>query len=146
MAIKSVRVSVGGRWYTVEIEDLSHSPIRVRVEGEIFHVEVEGLPRANVASRKTAPSQSPTPVRPPNVETTRRAPVSSNLICSPMPGRVMAVMVRPGDRVAPGQEVCVVEAMKMEQSIQVSREGVIKAVYVRPLQQVGADDPLVELE
>ena len=44
MALKSIRVRVGERWYTVEVEDLSTSPIKVIVEGETFYVEVEGQP------------------------------------------------------------------------------------------------------
>ena len=63
-----------------------------------------------------------------------------------MPGRVLSIMVRPGDRVSAGDEVCVVEAMKMEQSIRVGREGVIKTIHVQPLDSVRANDPLIELE
>ncbi len=63
-----------------------------------------------------------------------------------MPGRVMSITVRPGQRVSAGEEVCVVEAMKMEQSIRASRAGVIKAIHVQPLDSVSADDPLIELE
>ena len=58
----------------------------------------------------------------------------------------MSILVRPGDRVSAGDEVCVVEAMKMEQSIRSPRDGVIKAVHVQPLDTVSADDPLIELE
>ncbi len=144
MAAKSIRVKVGDRWYTVEVEDLSTSPITVTVEGETFYVEVEGLPRSRPtyerATLPRAPRSAPPPARSP------ASRLSEKVIRSPMPGRVMAVMVRPGDTVSPGQEVCVVEAMKMEQSIRASRGGIIKAVHVKPLQQVGADDPLVELE
>ena len=63
-----------------------------------------------------------------------------------MPGRVMSISVRPGQRVSAGEEVCVVEAMKMEQSIRAPRAGVIKAIHVQPLDPVSADDPLIELE
>ena len=63
-----------------------------------------------------------------------------------MPGRVISIMVRPGDQVAAGDELCVVEAMKMEQSIRTGQDGVIKAVHVQPMDSVSANDPLVELE
>jgi biotin carboxyl carrier protein len=63
-----------------------------------------------------------------------------------MPGRVMSILVRPGDRVSAGDEVCVVEAMKMEQSIRSPRDGVVKTVHVQPLDSVNANDPLIELE
>ena len=141
MALRTVRVKVGERWYTVEVDNISTSPLRVTVEGETFDVEVEGLPQANpTAISPRTPQQGPPQVRPPPPG------VSEKIIRSPMPGRVVAVNVRPGDTVSPGQEVCVVEAMKMEQSISTSQGGVIKVVHVRPLQQVGADDPMVELE
>ena len=144
MAVRSIRVKVGARWYTVEAEDLATSPVRVTVDGETFDVEVEGLSRARAAPRKATlprmPRQEPPQGRPP-------APwVSEKVLRSPMAGRVVAVNVRPGDTVFQGQEVCVVEAMKMEQSIRTSQGGVIKEVHVQPLQQVGADEPLVELE
>ncbi len=58
----------------------------------------------------------------------------------------MSILVRPGQRVSSGDEVCVVEAMKMEQSIRSPRDGVIKAVHVQPMDTVNADDPLIELE
>ena len=45
-----------------------------------------------------------------------------------------------------GAEVCVVEAMKMEQSIRAFRDGVVKAVHVQPMDSVSANDPLIELE
>ena len=143
MAVRSVRVKVGDRWYTVEVEDLSASPIRVMVDGEAFYVEVEGRQRPRSAPRKattrtsrTAPTQAGRPA----------PPVSDKIIRSPMPGRIVAVTVRPGDSVSAGQEVCVVEAMKMEQSIRATTAGVVKAVHTKPMEQVGADEPLVELE
>jgi propionyl-CoA carboxylase alpha chain len=58
----------------------------------------------------------------------------------------MSILVRPGDRVSSGDEVCVVEAMKMEQSISSPRDGVVRTVHVQPLDTVNANDPLVELE
>lgn len=63
-----------------------------------------------------------------------------------MPGRVIAIRVRPGDRVAAGDEVCVVEAMKMEQSIRAAQDGVVKGIFVQPMDSVGANDALIELE
>ncbi len=63
-----------------------------------------------------------------------------------MPGRVLAVMVRPGDQVSAGDEVCVVEAMKMEQTIRADRSGVVRTIHVQPMDSVSTNDPLIELE
>ena len=71
---------------------------------------------------------------------------SDDILRSPMPGRVISILVRPGDRVSAGDEVCVVEAMKMEQSIRTHRDGIIKTIYIQPMDSVTTDDPLIELE
>lgn len=49
-----------------------------------------------------------------------------------MPGKILTVRVRLGDRVTYGQELCVLEAMKMEQIIRSPRDGVIDSVNVVP--------------
>ena len=41
MALTNLRIKVGEHWYTVQVGDLSHSPVQVTVEGEFFEVEVE---------------------------------------------------------------------------------------------------------
>jgi len=77
---------------------------------------------------------------------TTGASFSDNILRSPMPGRVISILVRPGDSVSTGDEVCVVEAMKMEQSIRAHRDGIVKTIYVQPMDPVKTDDPLIELE
>jgi len=148
LAVTTLRIKVGEHWYTVEIGDLSQSPLEVTVEGETFYVEVEGLGGTPAPGpRRGRPGQQPiTP--PPAPLQSRGAPgtASDKILRSPMPGRVIAIMVRPGDRVAAGDEVCVVEAMKMEQSIRAVQAGVIKRIHVQPMDSVSASDPLIELE
>ena len=142
MAVTNLRVKVGDRWYSVQVGDLGHSPVEVTVDGETLYVEVEGLPES--------PPPAPRRGRPPDIARPsprlRPAHPTDNIIRSPMPGRVIAIMVRPGDQVSAGAEVCVVEAMKMEQSIRAFRDGVVKAVHVQPMDSVSANDPLIELE
>ena len=147
MAVTTLRIKVGEQWYTVEIGDLNQSPLEVTVEGETFYVEVEGLaPPATGARRgRTSQRQAVPPAAP---ASGRAAPSASSdkILRSPMPGRVISIMVRPGDRVAAGDEVCVVEAMKMEQSIRAVQAGVVKTIHVQPMDSVNASDPLIELE
>jgi biotin carboxyl carrier protein len=65
---------------------------------------------------------------------------------TPMPGRVTAVAVSPGQRVARGDELVVVEAMKMENALRAPRDGVVRAVHVATGDAVAPGRPLVELE
>jgi biotin carboxyl carrier protein len=63
-----------------------------------------------------------------------------------MPGKVLAVKVAPGQRVVKGEELLVVEAMKMENALRAPRDGTVKAVNARAGEMVGPASVLVELE
>lgn len=71
---------------------------------------------------------------------------TSKLVVSPMPGAVFSIKVAVGDEVAPGQEVAVVEAMKMQNALRAVNAGKVKAVKVKPGQTVVADQVLIEFE
>jgi 3-methylcrotonyl-CoA carboxylase alpha subunit len=65
---------------------------------------------------------------------------------APMPGKVTAVKVAPGQAVGKGQELLVVEAMKMENALRAPRDGQVKAVHVVVGDMVSPGVVLVELE
>ena len=145
MAVTTLRIKVGDNWYNVEIGELTHSPVEVTVEGETFLVEVEGLPSPPPTRPRRGRTQSAGIVAPPPARGAS-GDSSDNIIASPLSGRVISILVRPGDQVSAGQEVCVVETMKMEQSIRAHRDGVVKEIAVQPMDTVRTNDPLIELE
>lgn len=65
---------------------------------------------------------------------------------APMPGKVIAVKVAPGDTVGKGDELLVVEAMKMENAVRAPRDGRVKTVSARVGDMVSPGTVLVELE
>jgi len=65
---------------------------------------------------------------------------------SVMPGRVVTLLVQPGDAVRAGQGVVVVEAMKMENTIGASRDGRVADIRVRAGEAVEAGTTLVVIE
>lgn len=67
-------------------------------------------------------------------------------ILSPMPGAVVSVAVQVGDTVVDGQELCIIEAMKMQNILKSEREGVIKSVNVKSGDSVTVDELLIEFE
>ena len=141
--MKQVRVKIGERWYTVEVEEPLGSPARVTVEGETFLVEVDRGVSRRSHSRTFRP-----PVGAPAARggAGGQSAAADGIIKSPMSGKVLAIRVKPGGKVVSGEEVCVVEAMKMEQSIRAPRAGTVKKIHVKPLQQVNIHAPLVELD
>jgi biotin carboxyl carrier protein len=60
-----------------------------------------------------------------------------------MPGTIISVAVRVGDQIARGDELCVLEAMKMRNSIKAARDGRVAEVMVSPGTKVAFGDPLV---
>lgn len=76
----------------------------------------------------------------------KKQPITGHVISAPMPGRVLSVKVKPGDTVKRNQELLVLEAMKMENSIMADKPGVIKQILAGEGESVGADAPLVEFE
>ena len=66
-------------------------------------------------------------------------------IAAPMPGLVVAIRVRLGERVEPGQPVAVVEAMKMQNELVAQRGGVVSEVLVAERATVGAGQVLLKL-
>ncbi|MGH3623256.1 MAG: acetyl/propionyl/methylcrotonyl-CoA carboxylase subunit alpha [Sciscionella sp.] len=82
-------------------------------------------------------------------ETSRLAAARADLgpgahgpVTSPMPGTVLLVAVAEGDRVLAGQQLVVVEAMKMEHSITTTVDGTVSELHVRTGQSVRLNEPL----
>ena len=71
---------------------------------------------------------------------------SDKILRSPMPGVVVDVAVKPGDKVTAGTVVLTLEAMKMRNNLRTEVDGVVKAVKVNVNQTVDDDAVLIEFE
>ena len=131
---RRMRVQVGEQWYVVEMDDIQTNPVRVLVDGEPLEIEVEGLPKGETPDLPTAASSS---VDAPAGQMTQ--------VQSPMAGVIVSVAVKVGDRVSAGDQVCVLEAIKLQQSIRAPVAGVVRAIKAEPGQSVSTGDVLVEL-
>jgi biotin carboxyl carrier protein len=92
----------------------------------------------------------PDPGSPPDVDAAahagRSGPAEQSALTAPMPGTVIAVHVKEGDRVEARQTLCVLEAMKMETPVASPYEAVVRAVHVQEGDRVAGGALLVELE
>jgi len=61
-----------------------------------------------------------------------------------MPGKVISVAVKNGQEVQDGQEICVIEAMKMQNLIKSERIGTLKLVNIKPGDTIDLNHTLVE--
>ena len=67
------------------------------------------------------------------------------VLLAPMPGNIFSISVKKGQTVAAGQEVCVIEAMKMQNIFYAQKDGVVKDVYVKQGDSVQAEQKIYEL-
>lgn len=71
---------------------------------------------------------------------------TSNLLLCPMPGMLVSVAVEEGDHVELGQELCVVEAMKMQNVLRSEKKGTIKAIKRKAGESLKVDEIILEYE
>jgi 3-methylcrotonyl-CoA carboxylase alpha subunit len=75
----------------------------------------------------------------------RRERHDTGALEAPMPGRVSAVKMKVGPRVTKGEELLIVEAMKMENALRAPRDGVVRAVHASVSEMVAPGRVLVEI-
>ena len=137
-------VTVRGKQYTVEIPDLRARPVRALVDGEVVEVDVAPIP-VTASTPVVAPAPVPAPEVQPAPVQNAPLPVAVEEIQAPLPGTVVSIGVSEGERVTHGQELCVLEAMKMNNPIRANRAGVIAKIFVTVGQQVQHGAPLMAL-
>jgi biotin carboxyl carrier protein len=142
--VGTYEIIVNGTVYVVELGDVSYSPIQVTVNGEVKTVsfkEVQAGTQPTAAPAVVVEKPVATPVK-------KVAPsaVAGTKINAPMPGKILSVTVKVGDKVKEGDTVCTLEAMKMEMPISSTVAGIIKGIHVSVGDNVAYNDPLVSLE
>lgn len=115
--------------------DAGPARYRVSVNGKAYDVEVS--PEGAVDSIRPAPRPEPAPAPAPSA--------AGEPLASPLSGTVRAVRVQPGQPVAAGDVVVVLEAMKMETNVSAPRAGRIVSIAVQTDSQVRKGDPLLRI-
>jgi len=136
--VRKLRITVGEKSYQVEVGDLNQSPIRVIVDGEEF--SVTALPLEESGSPGEASASAQTPVG--GVV----AGDGQSQVKAPMPGTILEIAVRAGERVQAGQVLCALEAMKMKSPIRALRSGTVRQVQVHDGQTVAYGELLFVVE
>jgi biotin carboxyl carrier protein len=154
--VGALTVSVGGRTYAADIlpagsgtgERLPAGAFNVRLDDRVVDLWVEGSPpELGVVAHgcrfyARAESERMRAIR----ESLGVQGTGEGLTTSPMPGRIVRVLVAEGDEVQSGAALIVVEAMKMENELCAQRDGRVAKIYVAAGATVEGGAKLVELE
>ncbi|HNY00999.1 MAG TPA: biotin/lipoyl-binding protein [Bacteroidales bacterium] len=142
--MKKFKFVINGNPYEVEVLGFEENIAKVEVNGTEYNVEVQKdlkmtkTPTLVRAEPKPTPKESKIP---------RTPSLTTNVaIKAPLPGTIITVLVKPGDKVSLGQKLLTMEAMKMENNVLSEKDGVVKAVHVKPGQTVAQNDVLAEIE
>ncbi len=140
-------IEVDGRPYEVEVEDSANDRFRVQVEGRAFEVTLGAVDEVHGAGPAAAPTASPAAMPRPAARAPAPAPATAAagaaVLAAPMPGRILRIEVAAGAAVVRGQDIAVLEAMKMENVLRATQDGVVAEVCVHVGDQVAHGQAIV---
>lgn len=142
-----MRVKVGDQIFEVEIEDLNTRPILAKVDCDTFEVwpeEEAAPPRPDASEVRPAVPAAPRAGAPVPANGNGSGSGGRRIVTAPIPGKIIAVLIKHGDTVAVAQELVTLEAMKMKNAIRATRAGTIAAIHVGVGDTVSHGQPLVE--
>lgn len=113
-------------------------------QGDLLVEMVADAVAAPAAAAAPAPKAAPAPAATPTPAAPKVA-AGAKVVEAPLPGTITKVLVKPGQALKAGETVCMMEAMKMENSITVEFAGTVKSVLVEVGAQVQSGQALVEL-
>ena len=147
--MKEFKFKIGGTDYAATVEELEGGKLQVKLNGKAFEVEMPqserkvqrpaapaAAPKAAAPVAKVAPAAAPAPA----------ASAGGRPINAPLPGVVIKINAKVGDKVSTGDTLLILEAMKMENNITADANGTIKAILCKEGDQVQSGQALVELD
>jgi len=140
-------ITLHGETFHVRLTGSGHSgedkrPFYVSVDGVAEEVIVETLSEIEVNGKSSGQKKKEVSL----TSNSRPRPTHAGCVTTAMPGNIVEVKVKAGDKVDAGFPVLVIEAMKMENEIQAPKSGVVVAVHVKKGDSVTPDESLLEIQ
>ena len=132
-------ITVNGKSYEVEVEEIGQEISTTRT------VSAPSAPKAAPAAA-AAPEPAPQKTETPKPATGGAVPQGAETIKAPMPGTILDVKVKVGDKISKGQVIAILEAMKMENEIMSPRDGEVVSVQVATGASVNPGDVIVAIQ
>ena len=153
--MKKYVLEIGEKEYRAEVKTITAEYAKIEVDGNLYHVKLKELGRKQptarpvtevAAIRQTAHVPAPSTTAP--APTPAKAQDASNAgdVTAPLPGLILEVKVKEGEKVKAGQDLLVMEAMKMENQVQAPHDGTVGKLYVKNGDSVAEGDLLVHLD
>jgi glutaconyl-CoA/methylmalonyl-CoA decarboxylase subunit gamma len=147
--IMKYKITVNNKTHEVEIENINARPVIAFVDGDRFEVMPENSDQAR-AGQETLGINNKTEKKSFNPNQLTHVAHSPNLAANgntqtaPLPGTVIEVFVKAGEKVEAGQVILIIEAMKMKNSIRSLYSGTISDVLVSAKESVAHKQALIK--
>ncbi|MFR9532669.1 MAG: biotin/lipoyl-containing protein [Rikenellaceae bacterium] len=151
--MKDYSLKINGHKYSVQINDLNEQSkmAKVVLNGVAYDVEIDGIStvQPTVKPQVARSTQNATNVTPSLVESTpvvKAHTGAGQAVRSPLPGTIVSVNVSVGAKVAAGDTLLILEAMKMENNIDADCAGTVKEISAKAGATVMEGEILVVIE
>ncbi|MFO7665579.1 MAG: biotin/lipoyl-containing protein [Desulfobacterales bacterium] len=145
------KINVDSMNFEVEVGEITGGTAQVTVNGKPYKIIIEGYDNSNGGVAAAPVQTSPAPVNPPSLSKPdipaipapalkKTSPAGAGSIVAPIPGLILDIMVKVGDRVEAGDPVVIIEAMKMENNLVADTTGTVKEIIVQKGAQVSTGD------
>lgn len=146
LAPKHYKISLHGSEYDVRVIGSGHRdgnlrPLFLEINGRLEEVMIEVKEYEEIVEELVIPAGGVA------VEVPKRPKaVRDGDVTTPIPGKVVEMLVKVGDKIKVGQALLIVEAMKMDNELHAPKDGVIKEIYVSAGDNVMPDEALIFID
>jgi biotin carboxyl carrier protein len=130
----------------VEVVEESASFVLFNFEGEEYSVNLGPIFNGKMILNMKGKNRPVILIDAPRRSRKQTRSIDHGQMKSPMPGKILKILVKIGDVVAPGTPILVMEAMKMEHTIKASKAGTIEKIYFKEGDQVAGGVELVNVK
>lgn len=138
--MKKFKFTIKGNDYDVKIHDIEEKVAHIEVNGSVYDVEIHQEVKQSKTPRLV---RMPVATKPGEGTITKKA--AGIKVEAPLPGNIFKILVNVGDEVKKGDNLLIMEAMKMENNVLAEKDGVIKAIKVNIGDAVLQGDVLIEM-
>jgi biotin carboxyl carrier protein len=153
--MKKYVLEIGDKEYKAELKEFTKDFADIEVNGILYHVKLKELGRTDLGFPEIKTVQPLEPLKPGPVfqlnSTAAPARPSGGVggaaegVRAPMPGLILDILIQEGAPVKAGQNIILMEAMKMENQVPAPHDGTINKIYVKKGDSVEEDQLLIEI-
>jgi biotin carboxyl carrier protein len=144
--MREYNLKIGTKEYKAEVKNIGTASATIIVNDTEYDVELQHFGEKNKpVEQKVARPAASGSVSAPAAAASGSTVGSGNNVLAPLPGQILEISAKEGDVVKAGQQLLVMEAMKMENVIQAPNDGTVGKFYVQVGQTVSESERLVEV-